>query len=185
VRRRWNSLVLAASRVVRWIRWKLLALAGHERRIRALRKLGVRIGENCWIYTTNFSTEPYLVQIGNHVAISRDVAFVTHDTSGWIFEDHPEMDVYGTITVGDHTYFGVSCVVLPGTQIGSHCVIAAGSVVRGVIPDGSVVMGSPAKVVMKTPLLKQLLVNHKNRLDIRSLPPKEKEQVLRRHFGLG
>jgi serine acetyltransferase len=52
------------------------------------------------------------------------------------------------------------------------------------VPDGSVVMGNPARVVMKTSLLKQLMVNHKHRLNTHHLPAKEKEKILRRHFGL-
>jgi len=172
------------AQLIEVVRWKLLALAGHERRVRALRKRGVRIGEGCLVYTSSFSTEPYLIEIGNHVAISIGVEFVTHDAAGWLFEDHPEMDVFGPIKVGDNTFFGTNCTILPGTRIGSDCVIGSGSVVRGEIPDGSVAMGNPARVVMKTSLFKQLLVNHKHRLDTRSLSPSEKEKVVRRHFGL-
>ncbi|MBI1798826.1 MAG: acyltransferase [Candidatus Eisenbacteria bacterium] len=166
------------------IRWKLLMMMPNEGRIRVLRQHGVRIGEDCLIYTTLFSTEPYLVEIGDHVAISSGTSFVTHDASGWVFREHPKMDVFGRIHVGNNTFFGTSCTVLPGTQIGSNCIIGSGSVVRGVIPDDSVVFGNPARVIMKTSLMKQLLVNHKHRLDTKYLPAKDKEKVLRRHFGL-
>ncbi len=166
------------------VSWKLLMIMSNERRIRVLRTHGVRIGKDCLVYTTLFSTEPYLVEIGDHVAISSGTSFVTHDASPWLFEDCPDMDVFGQIRVGDNTFFGTNCTVLPGTRIGSNCVIGSGSVVRGEIPDDSVVLGNPARIVMKTPLLKQLLVNHKHRLDTRHLPPREKEKVLRRHFGL-
>jgi len=40
------------------------------------------------------------------------------------------------------------------------------------------------KVVMKTALMKELLVHHPHRLDTRSVPPREKEKILRHHFGL-
>jgi acetyltransferase-like isoleucine patch superfamily enzyme len=166
------------------IQWKLLMVISNESRIRFLRKQGVRIGEDCLIYTTYFSTEPYLVEIGNHVAVSSGVYFTTHDASGWLFADHPDMDVFGDIKVGDNTYIGISCTILPGTRIGRDCVIGSGSVVRGVVPDGSVVYGNPSRVVMKTSLLKHLLVHHKHRLDTRHVPAKEKEKILRRHFGL-
>jgi hypothetical protein len=56
--------------------------------------------------------------------------------------------------------------------------------VRGVVPDGSVVFGNPAKVVMKTALMKQLLLNHKHRLDTHGLSPEEKEIAIRQHFGV-
>lgn len=51
--------------------------------------------------------------------------------------------------VGSHTLIGMGAIVLNGAVIGSHCVIGAGSLVTGgtVIPDGSVAVGSPAKVV--------------------------------------
>jgi acetyltransferase-like isoleucine patch superfamily enzyme len=159
-------------------------LVSNERRIRWLRRDGVRIGENCLVYTTLFSTEPYLVEIGDHVAISSGTSFITHDGSGWLFDDHPDMDVFGRIQVGNNVFFGTNCTVLPGSRIGSNCIIGTGSVVRGVIPDDSVVFGNPAQAVMKTSLMKKLLVHHQHRLDTRHLSPKEKEKVLRRHFGL-
>jgi len=51
--------------------------------------------------------------------------------------------------VGAKSLVGNGAIVLDGAKIGSSCVIAAGSLVtpRTVIPDGVVVMGSPAKVV--------------------------------------
>ena len=170
--------------VMRRIRPKYLMIISNEARIRALRREGLRIGEGCLVYTTLFSTEPYLVDIGDHVAISSGTSFVTHDATGWMFQDHPNMDIFGRIQVGSNTYFGTNCTILPGARIGSNCVIGSGSVVRGEIPDDSVVFGNPAHVVMKTALLKQLLVNHKHRLDTRNLSPREKERVVRRHFGL-
>ena len=52
-------------------------------------------------------------------------------------------------TIGDNTMVGMGAVVLSGAQIGSNCVIGAGAVVTGkmVAPDGSMILGSPAKVV--------------------------------------
>ena len=166
------------------IQRRLLMVLPNDVRVRILRGQGVRIGERCLIYTTLFSTEPYLIEIGDRCAISSGTQFITHDATGHLFEDHPNMDVFGRIVIGDNTYFGVDVTVLPGTTIGRNCVIGSGSVVRGAVPDGSVVMGNPAKVIMKTSLLKLLLVNHKHRLDTRHVPAKEKERILRRHFGL-
>jgi len=163
---------------------KLLMILPNDQRIRALRRQGVRIGRDCLVNTPFFSTEPYLVDIGDHVAISAGTHFITHDGSGWLFADHPEMDVFGRIEVGSNTFIGLNCTILPGARIGSNCIIGSGAVVRGVIPADSVVFGNPAKVVMKTALMKELLVHHPHRLDTRSVPPREKEKILRRHFGL-
>ena len=156
----------------------------NELRVRLLRAQGVTIGRDCLVYTPYFGVEPYLVEIGDHVAISSGTEFITHDAVGWVFPDHPHMGLFGCIRVGNNTFFGLNCTVLPGTTIGSNCVIGAGSVVRGNIADGSVVMGNPARVVMTTALLKELSVHHRNRLDTHLLSSKEKRRVLRRHFGL-
>jgi acetyltransferase-like isoleucine patch superfamily enzyme len=172
-----------ARMLVSWARLKRFSFASNEERIRFLRSQGVRIGEDCWVFTPHFSESPYLVELGNRVAISTGTVFITHDGSGWVFEDHPKMDVFGTIQVRDNVYIGLNCTILPNTVIGSNCIIGTGSVVRGVIPDGSVVFGNPARVVMKTALAKQLLVNSKNRLDTRNWPPAEKHRAVRQHFG--
>jgi hypothetical protein len=52
-------------------------------------------------------------------------------------------------TVGDSTLIANGAMVLDRVSIGSHCLVAAGAMVPPgkVIPDGSVVMGMPGKVV--------------------------------------
>ena len=51
-------------------------------------------------------------------------------------------------TIGDRTLIGMGAVILNGAVIGSDCVIGAGALVTGrtAVPDGSVLMGSPATV---------------------------------------
>ena len=50
--------------------------------------------------------------------------------------------------VGDYSLVGINAVVLNGAKIGSHCVIGANALVTEnmEIPDGSLAMGSPAKI---------------------------------------
>ena len=52
-------------------------------------------------------------------------------------------------TVGDYSLIGINAVILNGAKIGKHCIIGAKSLIGEgkVIPDGSLVMGSPGKVV--------------------------------------
>ena len=52
------------------------------------------------------------------------------------------------VTVGDNSMIGMGSVVMNGAKIGNHCLIGAGSLVtqNTVIPDRSLVMGSPARV---------------------------------------
>ena len=51
-------------------------------------------------------------------------------------------------TIGDETLIGMGAIILNGAVIGSHCIVGAGALVtqNTVIPDGSLVYGSPARV---------------------------------------
>ena len=51
--------------------------------------------------------------------------------------------------VGDGSWLGHGVVVLPGSDIGRHVAVGAGSVVTGALPDFSVAVGSPARVVRR------------------------------------
>jgi lipopolysaccharide O-acetyltransferase len=51
------------------------------------------------------------------------------------------------VTIGRETWLGENVVVLPGVTIGKHCVIGANSVVNRSIPEFSVAVGSPARVI--------------------------------------
>lgn len=52
-------------------------------------------------------------------------------------------------TIGDNTLIGMGAVILNGAKIGKNCLIGANALIteNKVIPDGSLVMGSPGKVV--------------------------------------
>ena len=58
--------------------------------------------------------------------------------------------VTAPIRIGRGTWLGDRVTVLRGADIGAHCTIGAGSVVRGTIPDHSVAVGVPARVVGST-----------------------------------
>lgn len=53
------------------------------------------------------------------------------------------------VNIGDNCWIGGGATILPGVSIGSGCTIGAGSVVVHDIPDNSVAVGNPAKVVKK------------------------------------
>ena len=52
-------------------------------------------------------------------------------------------------TIGDNVLIGMGAIVLNGAKIGSNCIVGAGALVTGKMdaPDGSMILGSPAKVV--------------------------------------
>ncbi|NJO92454.1 MAG: acyltransferase [Chloroflexia bacterium] len=115
------------------------------------RYLGVKIGQNCRIATKNFGSEPFLIEIGNHVHLTWGVSFVNHDGGVWVFrEKWPSFDVYGKIKINDNTFIGNNTLILPGIEIGENCIIGASSVVTKSIPPNCVVAGIPAKFIMST-----------------------------------
>lgn len=163
----------------------LLKFVGCERKIRMLKRWGMKIGDECLIFSKSFDSEPYLIEIGNHVAIASGVRFITHDGGVWTFrKKYPEMDCFGRIIIGDNCFIGLDSIILPNTIIGNNCVIGAGSVVRGTIPDNSVIMGNPAKVIMKGSFLESMYNYNKNTLHIKRYTNREKKKLLNKHFNL-
>lgn len=112
------------------------------------RKLGVSVGEGCRIYTRHFGSEPFLIKIGNRVTVTSGVQFITHDGSTWLIRDSQGRRYkFASIEIGDDVFIGVNSIILPGVHIGSRCVIGAGSVVTRSIPENSVAVGTPAKII--------------------------------------
>lgn len=157
----------------------------HQRRIDELRARGARIGSDCWILSADFSTEPYLVEIGSRVGISSGVQFVTHEAGAWLLRDrHPNLQVFGRIRVGDGTIIGMGAMLLPGTTIGAGCIVGAAAVVKGQVPDGMVVVGNPARVLKPTEEHLRALERSPNRLDVWHLDAAERERLIKAHFSI-
>ena len=140
------------SKIGSLIRKFRVALVSTDGYIQILRDEGVKIGTKCIIdKTAEFGTEPYLVEIGNDVRITKGVRFITHDGSLWVVRNlglvPPEADYFGKIKVGDNTNIGWNTIILPGVTIGCNCIIAAGAVVTKDVPDNSVAVGVPARVI--------------------------------------
>ena len=111
------------------------------------KKIGVNIGKGCRLIDVSFSSEPYLITLGNRVSAT-SVRFETHDGGVWVFrEEYPEIDKVKTITVGNNVFLGYRSIILPGVTIGDNVVIGAYSVVSKSIPSNCVAVGVPAKPI--------------------------------------
>lgn len=106
---------------------------------------GVKMGNNCSIYTKHFGTEPFLIEIGNNVTLAQDVKLITHDGSGTLFG---RMYRYRRIVIGNNVFIGMNSIVLLGVKIGDNVIVGAGSVLTKSVPPNSVVAGNPAKIIM-------------------------------------
>jgi acetyltransferase-like isoleucine patch superfamily enzyme len=110
------------------------------------RRQGAQVGDGCFIVPTSLGTEPYLIRIGNHVAIAAEVSFATHDGAVWVFRDQvPDLQVFGPIVIEDNCIIGHRAVIFPNVRIGRNSVVGAGSLVISDVPPNSVVLGVPAR----------------------------------------
>ncbi len=122
--------------------------------IQWLRERGMHIGENCDIHKTAYiGSESYLISIGNHVRINMGVQFVTHDGGTWVLREYlksdnkSDIDLFGKISVGNNVHIGSHAIIMPGVVIGSNCIIGCGAIVTKDIPDNSIVVGVPARII--------------------------------------
>lgn len=140
------------------------------------RSLGVKVGKRCSIGISYFGTEPYLIEIGDHVQITADVRFFNHGGS-WMFrERNPEFDYFGKIVIGDNVYIGNCALVMPGVTIGDNVIVGAGAVVTKSIPANCIVGGNPARIIGATDELFNRI--EKYNLNIKSLSDDEKRRFL-------
>ncbi|WP_394184831.1 acetyltransferase [Metabacillus halosaccharovorans] len=87
------------------------------------------IGENCIINTSS--------------SIDHDCNIADHVNIG------PGSHLAGNVSVGEQSDLGAGTIVIPNKKIGKYCIIGAGSVVISDIPDNSVAVGVPARIISK------------------------------------
>jgi len=76
--------------------------------------------------------------------------YVTDQNHGYEDPGTPignQFPVNRPVRIGAGSWVGAGAIILPGANIGRNVVVAAGSVVRGKVPDRCVVAGVPAKIV--------------------------------------
>ena len=109
-----------------------------------IRNKGGIVGNNVDIISSSIDMgEPYLLSKGSNVTIT-GVKILTHDASTYKQLGYTKV---GRVTIGDDVFVGWGSIILPDTKIGNKVIIGAGSVVAKDIPDNSVAVGSPCKVI--------------------------------------
>lgn len=109
-------------------------------------KMGLNVGKN-FKRLNGVILDPshcWLITIGNNVTMAPRVHILAHDASTKTFLDYTKI---GCVNIGDNVFIGAESVILPGITIGNNVIIGANSTVTHNIPDNSVVVGSPAKVI--------------------------------------
>ncbi|TVZ06290.1 acyltransferase [Trebonia kvetii] len=109
----------------------------------------LKVGDRCVIGRGSHIIAHELIEIGDDVWTGPYV-YITDQNHGYADPDTPiglQVPVNRPVSIGSGSWLGAGAIILPGATIGRNVVVAAGSVVRGTIPDRCVVAGVPARVI--------------------------------------
>lgn len=130
------------------LRWAGIKIGRNVRICSSVRFLGngeIEIGNDVWIGHESMIVSTSSIKIGNHVDIAPRV-FIgtgTHE----IDSNGPHSAGKGkniSVCVGNGVWICVNSTILPGSDIGNKTIIAAGSVVKGFLPERVIAGGNPA-----------------------------------------
>lgn len=103
---------------------------------------GGYVGKNVDFYDLKIDNN-CLFHIGDNVTLT-NCRLLTHDAC---LSKITGCVRVAPIYIGDNVFVGADAIILPGTKIGNNCIIGAGAVVAHDIPDNSVAVGNPCKVI--------------------------------------
>lgn len=124
-----------------------------EEYIKGLRSQGAFIGKGTFFFApkTTYvdSVKPWLISIGEYCKITSRVTILAHDYGRSVVRYTYGENLGGSapVEIGNNVFIGMNAVILMGTTIGDNCVIGAGTVVKGKIPNNSVVAGNPGRII--------------------------------------
>jgi acetyltransferase-like isoleucine patch superfamily enzyme len=129
-------------------------LPGFRLRIALLRACGHRIGRDVYVgeellvieELSDFSEK---LVIGDRVAIAPRVTLVTSSDANFSRLMERLDPVRGRIVIHDDAWIGTGAIILPDVTIGRAAIVGAGAVVTQDVPDGAVVAGVPARVLVR------------------------------------
>jgi len=104
----------------------------------------VHIGKNCF-----FDLRDKIV-IGSNCTISMGTTIITHQDMGKSILSILYPPFKKSVIIGDNVYIGANSTILMGTVIGNETIIAAGSLVKGILGSNSIYAGVPTKWIRST-----------------------------------
>jgi len=140
--------------------------------------MGMKVGDN-FQRLNGVILDPahcWLIEIGDNVTMAPRVHILCHDASTKTYLGKTKI---GRVTIGDNVFIGTGTVVLPGVKIGNNVVIGANATVTKDIPDNSVAVGAPAKVICT---LDEYLKKEKARME--TAPTYGEEYTLRKDVSM-
>jgi len=111
--------------------------------------VGIRIGNNSAIGAQSFLGGQGGIVIGNDVIMGPQVKIFS-ENHNFDSQDVPirkQGESRSGVVIGDNCWIGAGVTILDGVLVGEGCVIAAGSIVTKSLPNNSIAIGVPAKIV--------------------------------------
>ncbi len=120
---------------------------------------GIKLGEHVFVNANCTFLDGGYITIGAHTLIGALCADLHTASSDGLFGKKRLGKEYAyPVAVGEDCWIGGGAIICPGVTIGDRCVIGAGSVVTKDIPDDSIAVGNPARVIRKKGLKKIIIV---------------------------
>lgn len=143
----------AIQSVVYFLHFDQMKRADYARR----KKIYHHVGKNVRLPASIIPLHSDLISFHDNIEIASGVKFVVHDAIHGVFnfkyhgeKDNPEFqEKMNCIEIMDNVFIGSGTTILGGVRIGPNVVIGANSLVNSDIPEGTVCVGTPAKVIGK------------------------------------
>lgn len=107
----------------------------------------VSVGERTWIGPMTVLDGTGGLTIGRTCSISSGVQIYTHDSVKWALSGGEAKYEVAPVTIGDCCYIGSQSVIGKGVRIGAHVLVGACSFVNRDLPDFSIAVGTPCRIV--------------------------------------
>jgi len=112
-------------------------------------KGSITVGDNCWFSENNVLYGAGEIEIGSHTGTGPGVmVFSSRDDYSMQYAKLPNIvHQFAKVTIGSYVRIFSNVVIVPGVTIGDGAVIGAGSVVMKDVPEWTVAVGNPARVM--------------------------------------
>ena len=107
----------------------------------------ISLGDNFYANHNLVILDAAPVVFGDNVFVAPNCCFTTAGHPIDVEQRNKGLEYARPITVGDNVWIGAGVQIMPGITIGNNVVIGAGSIVTKDIPDNSVAVGNPCKVI--------------------------------------
>jgi len=146
---RYNRINPMNENLIDWKeRGKLVSGHGNNTVYESCTVIGdIKMGDYCWIGPYTILDGGGGLTIGTGVTIAANAMVYTHDTLRFTLSEGKMPYEYAPVTIEDYCFIGSQSIILKGSHIGNHSLVAANSLVSFNVPPYKIVAGSPAKII--------------------------------------